>query len=157
MSGARSRAVAAVAAGLVLAAGLGWRARIALHGCVDAGSLASAALHVSLLRPGGACPSGEYALGPASGGAVLVLSIALPVLVADVLLAVFGLGAWAVLRAGLRTVADAGHRYLRPVVPGVLAPFRRVPRPAVEPRSWVAVSELLGSVGWSHRGPPLAA
>jgi len=156
MSGARSRA-AAVAIGIASAAGVGWQARVALHGCFDAGSFASVALHVSLLRPGGACHSGEYALGAASGGAVLVLSIALPVLVADVLLAVFGLGGWAVLRAGLRTVAHAGRKYLRRALPVVLAPFRRLPQPAVERRSWVAVSELLSSVGWSYRGPPLAA
>jgi hypothetical protein len=159
MLGARLRAAAtaAVAAAVAVAGVSVSHGLLALHSCVDGGVLDSLALHVSVLRPSAACPSGSYALGPASGSVVLVLSVALPVLVAHLLLAACGVGVCAALRVRLRRVADAGRRYLRRLRPGTATPVRRLALPCVD-RSWTAPTrELLEMLTWSHRGPPALA
>ncbi len=83
--------------GLALATGLGV-ARVVVHQCVTAeGPLAFVGLRLSLLRGVADCPDGTLALVPGvPQGAVLVLSMAVPVVAAHLSFGALGLGLAAV-------------------------------------------------------------
>ncbi|WP_029290734.1 hypothetical protein [Cellulomonas sp. HZM] len=153
--GARPRALAVVLTGalalgsaaLTLAAG-----RLALHGCFDAGPGAGAALRLALLRRSADCPDGSFAAG---GTVFVLLSVALPVLVAHALLALGGAG----LASFAARAARAVHRVVSAALgrradePSVLLVGRAAPvvaRPA--PARTLAVTH-----GTYRRGPPPAA
>ena len=78
-------------------------ARIVLHQCVSTGgTLGLLGLRLDLLRSAADCPDGAFAFTPlARGGVVVLLSIALPVLLAHLALGAGGLGLTTAL---LRTV-----------------------------------------------------
>ncbi|MBB2925366.1 hypothetical protein [Cellulomonas cellasea] len=132
--------------------------RLLLHPCVSAdGPLGQLGVRLALLTSATDCPEGTLAVSDAAThGAILVLSVAAPVLVAHVLVAVFGAGLTALLvRAASSAGALLGAVLVRlPVRPRVVStPPRRlvvVGDPDVRPP---------GSRGLRlhpHRGPPLA-
>lgn len=142
---------------LAFTAGIAMQGRVLLHDCVSTGgAFGSLGLRLAVLQDVADCPEGAYGLGGVSRGAVLLLSVALPVLVGYALLTACGVGLSALLvraarqtRALLRSVlprraADASSA---PVRPGSLVTVARtsVPRPRV----------LVGSI--ARRGPPLVA
>lgn len=155
MSGARARvplvAVLVAVATLVLTQG-----RVMLHSCVDAGQFAPFGLQLALLRDAAQCPAGTYGLGPASTGAVVLLSVGLPALVAHLVLAACGFGTWQVVRGCVRALAATGRRGLAlPAAPAHVPAVRRVLVPVVlAPRG---ATRHVAMLTWSHRGPPLAA
>lgn len=93
--------------------------RVLLHQCVAAdGPLASLGVRMAVLRSAAECPEGTLGLGAASTGAVLLLSVAVPVVVLHLLLAACGLGLGVVLRRGAAAVAALLVAHLpRPVEP----------------------------------------
>ncbi|MBO0921748.1 hypothetical protein J1G42_13035 [Cellulomonas sp. zg-ZUI222] len=92
---------------------LGAQGRVLLHQCVTAdGPLASLGVRLAVLRSAAECPDGTLGLGPASHGAVLLLSVAAPVVAAHLLLTAAGLGLGVVARRGLRAAARVAARLL---------------------------------------------
>ncbi|WP_258724270.1 hypothetical protein [Cellulomonas sp. NS3] len=143
----------AVALGVLVLQG-----RLLLHPCVSAdGPLGQLGVRLALLSSATDCPEGTLAVSDAAThGAILVLSVAAPVLVAHVVVAAFGAGLTALV---VRAAATAGA-LLRVVL--VRLPAR--PRVASTPlRRLVVVGDPdvrpPGSRGLRlhpHRGPPLA-
>lgn len=118
------------ALGAVLAAAsvvLVTQGRVLLHGCVAAdGPLAALGLRFAVLRSADECPEGTLGLGAASQGAVLLLSVAVPVVAAHLLLAACGLGLGVVAR---RAWSAAG----RVLAAGLPRPLLAVPAPLPAP------------------------
>ncbi len=145
-------AAALTAAAVVVSA----QGHVLLHRCVEAGgSWADVAIRLAVLRDTGGCPDGSFGVGAVPRGAVVLLSVALPVLAAHVLLAGLGLGLGAVVLRGARVVAALLRAWVRvprlrplPVAGRVrlVVPRPIAPRPALG---------LL--VARPHRAPPLAA
>lgn len=111
--------------GVVLAVAsvvLGVQGRVLLHQCVAAdGPLAALGVRLAVLRSAAECPDGALGLGAASTGAVLLLSLALPVVAVHVLLAACGLGLGVLARRGVAAVAAllASHLLPPPDVAGM--------------------------------------
>ncbi len=153
-----SRHVGALLAAALTAAAVAVsvQGHVLLHRCVEAGgSWADTAIRLAVLRDAAGCPDGSLAVGAVPRGAVLLLSIALPVLAAHVLLAGVGLGLGAVALRGARVVTALLRGWVGvpvaralPVAPRVrlVVPGLVVPRPALA---------LL--VARPHRAPPLPA
>ncbi|MGN8245072.1 hypothetical protein ACTHAM_002185 [Cellulomonas soli] len=144
--------VAAVAAGAVA------QGRLLLHGCLPGDAFGTLGLRLALLRDAADCPAGTYGLGATSRGAVLVLSVALPVLALHLVLAACGLGLLVVIRRALRVLArvlrEVTGRFRDAFVPVHGAPVARPVLPAVVARR---VHARAGLLTWSHRGPPALA
>lgn len=109
---ADSRALVAVAAlaallGLAVAAS----GRVLLHQCVTAVGVGPWGVRLALLSDVSDCPDGTYAFGPAAGGAVLLLSVAVPVVVTHLALAAGGLGASVVVARAAGGVARLLRRW----------------------------------------------
>ncbi|MBD7917299.1 hypothetical protein H9657_03275 [Cellulomonas sp. Sa3CUA2] len=112
----------------VLSVVVGAQGRVLLHQCVVAdGPLAALGVRMALLRSASECPDGALGLGSASTGAVLLLSVALPVVAAHVLLTACGLGLGVVARRGVAAVAALLASHLVPpvVVAGTPVPTAR--------------------------------
>ncbi|MBO3096283.1 hypothetical protein [Cellulomonas dongxiuzhuiae] len=112
----------------VLSVVLGVQGRVLLHQCVVAdGPLAGLGVRMALLRSASECPDGALGLGAASTGAVLLLSVALPVVATHVLLTACGLGLGVVTRRGVVAVAALLASHLVPplVVAGTPVPTAR--------------------------------
>jgi hypothetical protein len=131
--------------------------RVVLHDCVRPGAaFGSLGLNLAVLQDAAECPEGSYGLGGVSRGAVLLLSVALPVLVGYVLLTACGVGLSALL---VRTARQA-RALLRSVLPHL--GLDAAPAP-VRPTSLVTDARpsaprprvLVGSI--ARRGPPVAA
>ncbi|MDM7855408.1 hypothetical protein [Cellulomonas alba] len=144
-------AVAAVVAGPLLAA----QDRLLLGSCTTPGHVGPLAMRLALLQASPDCPAGTVGLGPAGRGAVVLASVALPVLLAHLALVVIG-GSLAALLArlarGIRGVLRA--RLVPPVGRVRLVPVR-------------AAGPVVGRRRVSHgraafdalptRGPPVSA
>lgn len=128
--------------------------RVMLHQCLSAGAFAPLGLRLAVLRDAADCPAGSYGLGAAPQGAVLLLSVAVPALLAHVLLAACGTGVGSLLLAVRRRVAALGRRWW-PTTPAPLAVattearFVVVETPRRHDRGLVVVRAL--------RGPPAVA
>lgn len=126
--------------------------------CVSAaGAPAWWATHLAMVRADGACPEGSLALGGAAGDvAVVVATIALPVLFAHVALLVLAGGLVAALRATLRSVrAVAARRLVVHATMPVLVPRGRM---RVAPRAHVRRARVrVGGPLPVRRGPPVPA
>ncbi len=143
--------------GLALATGLG-AARVVVHQCVTAeGPLAFVGVRLSLLRGVADCPDGTLGLVPGvPQGAVLVLSMAVPVAAAHLSFGALGLG----LVAVVARAADSVRRLLAaatarpPHAPRLVVTDRirpGVPRPArAVARRWRPAEVH------PRRGPPVA-
>lgn len=144
-------AVAAVAAGPLLAA----QDRLLLGSCTTPGHVGPLAMRLALLQASPDCPAGTLGLGPAGRGAVVLASVALPVLLAHLALVVVGGSLAALLVRIARGVAGVVRARLVPRV----APARLVPVRAAGPvvgRTWVAHGRAsLGAL--PTRGPPASA
>lgn len=129
---------------------------VLLHRCVGAGgSWADVAIRLAVLRDGTGCPDGTFAPGALPRGAVVLLSVALPVLATHALLAAFGLSLSALVVRGVRVVAGLLGRWVAvPRARALPVPGRVrlavVPPPAVPPASLLLVAR-------PHRAPPLPA
>ncbi|QCB94584.1 hypothetical protein [Cellulomonas shaoxiangyii] len=131
--------------------------RVMVHRCVAAdGALASLGLRMDVLASADHCPQGAYALGATSQGAVLLLSVAVPVVVLHLVLAAAGLGLGALVRrARTGVVALLGAAAVRRVVARALPAVPRTPLTA--PVLPVLVRHDRGLVlVRPHRGPPAA-
>ncbi len=92
--------------------------RVVLHDCVSAGGpFGAMALRLAVLQDAADCPEGSYGMGTVSRGAVLLLSVALPVLVGYALLAACGVG----LSALVVRAARQARVLLRSVLPRLRA------------------------------------
>lgn len=142
----------------LLALGLLAQGRVMLHDCFGAaGALGPLGLRLAVLRDAAQCPDGTYGLGPVPAGAVVLFSVALPVLLLHAVLAAGGVGLWALV---LRAVRGAGAVLgrvlgvvglrLRPVLLGPVRPTVSVV-PVTVPAGW------LRAAGTSRRGPPVPA
>jgi hypothetical protein len=146
-------ALLAVALGVLVLQG-----RLLLHPCVSAdGPLGQLGVRLALLSSANDCPEGTLAVSDAAtSGAILVLSVAAPALVAHLVLGVFGAGLTALL---VRAASSAGA-LLRvvlvrlPVRPAVLAV--RALRVALVAGPDVRPPVSRGLRVHPHRGPPLA-
>ncbi len=149
---------AVAAAGLAALAGLLLAAsgRVLLHQCVAAVGLSPLGVRLSVLQDAADCPDGTYAFGPAAGGAVLLLSVTMPLLVAHLVLTAGGAGLGVVLARAARGVAGLLHRWaVRVGAPVGVVVARHAARP-VE-RDLVRLRSRLLVVGLPVRGPPVAA
>jgi len=144
--------------GLVLfTAAVAAQGRVILHDCVSSsGVFGSLGLRLAVLKDVADCPEGSYGLGGVSRGAVLLLSVALPVLVGYALLTACGVGLSALLvRAALRARSMllavlprlADDSPLAPVGSGAHVPVVRSPV--------LRARVLVGCV--ARRGPPPVA
>jgi hypothetical protein len=130
--------------------------RVLLHDCVSGGVFGSLGLRLAVLQDVADCPEGAYGLGGVSRGAVVLLSVALPVLVGYLLLTACGVG----LSALLVRAARQARTMLRAVLPRLASDASPVP---VRHGSLVAVARpsvprarmLVGSI--ARRGPPTLA
>ncbi|MEZ0446793.1 hypothetical protein [Cellulomonas sp. ICMP 17802] len=141
-----------------LAAAVAAQGRVLLHDCVAAGGvLGPLGLRLSVLSDAADCPDGSYGLGGVSQGAVVLLSIAVPVAALYLTLAACGIGLTALLVRASRQVRQLLRRALPGLRGTVSAPpvARRVRQ--VLPVSAVSWTErvLLGSI--ARRGPPAVA
>jgi len=122
----------------VLSVVLGVQGRVLLHQCVSAeGPLAALGVRMAVLRSASECPDGALGLGSVSTGAVLLLSVALPVVATHVLLTACGLGLGVVARRGVAAVAGLLASHLVPPVAVVGLPAssgRSVPSTTVAVR-----------------------
>ena len=148
----------AVQASLHLAFALGDAGISVVSRCVNGtGAPAWWATHLAMVRADAACADGTLALGGAPGDVAVVLAtIAVPVLLAQMLLLVVAGGLLAALRTTLRTVhAVVGSRLVHPATVPVVTPLGRVrlaPRPLLR-RARVRV----GGPVPVRRGPPVPA
>ncbi len=129
--------------------------RVVLHDCLVAeGPLAALGLRLAVLRSAVECPDGSFGFGATSQGAVLLLSVAVPVVLAHVVLSACGVGLGVVARRGV-TVAAA-------VLSARLAPHVALATPGVPAgRPWTTVDapvHVRRDRGHDptrpHRGPP---
>jgi hypothetical protein len=147
---------AALAAGIVLLGAVALPGRIALHQCMSSGGgLGSVGLRLALLRTAADCPDGTVAVTPlAHGGVVVLLSIALPLLLAHVALGAGGVGLTTVLVRALRSAARvlAGALLRVPHAPGaVVVRVTRLPASTRVDGRWTLADVLAAH---PHRGPP---
>src|SRR4051794_12816794 len=149
--------LAAVIGLLLFTAGVAMQGRVVLHDCVSpGGAMASFGMRLAVLQDVTDCPEGSYGLGGVSRGAVLLLSVALPVLVGYALLTACGVGLSALLiraarqaRALLLSVLPHLGVDAAPTPAGPSSPVANArPAPA---RHWL----LVGSI--ARRGPPSVA
>ncbi|GIG38854.1 hypothetical protein Cph01nite_06160 [Cellulomonas phragmiteti] len=140
----------------VLSVLLGAQGRVLLHQCVVAdGPFAALGVRMAVLRSAAECPDGTLGLGAASTGAVVLLSVALPVVAGHLLLTACGLGLGVAARRG---VAAVGALLTSHLVPPVLV----VGLPAAPARAAVPPSgpTVRGRPDHGHdparprRGPP---
>lgn len=130
--------------------------RVLVHRCVSADDMVAAlGLRLELLASAAHCPQDAYALGTTSQGAVLLLSVAVPVLVVHLLLAAAGLGLGALVHRARGVVVAlaraAGVRRAVPSAPPAVPQLR--PAAPVVP---VLVRHDRGLVlVRPHRGPPV--
>ena len=123
----RAQLAAALGTLLALAAALpAVLGRVVLHDCLVAeGPLAALGVRLAVLRSAVECPDGSFALGATSQGAVILLSVAVPVVVAHVVLSACGLGLGVLARRGVAAAAAVVSSRLAPPValalPGVPA------------------------------------
>lgn len=138
----------------VAAVVIGTQGRVLLHQCVAAdGPFAALGLRMTVLRSAVECPEGTFGLGAASQGAVLLLSVALPVVAAHLLLATCGLGLGVVVR---RAVVTAAAVLASRLVPAAVVAVPPVPhRAAPPPDVAVCVRHDRGhDPAHPRRGPP---
>ncbi|WP_138067018.1 hypothetical protein [Cellulomonas rhizosphaerae] len=129
--------------------------RLLLQGCVDAhGAAGVLGMRLAVLRRATDCPDGTLGAGPTSTSAVLLLSIALPMLLAYAALGIGGFGALtvvarvgAVLRQLVRRAVARAPRVHVVVARALNFPGHLVARP---------VGRVLVA-GIARRGPPVAA
>jgi hypothetical protein len=122
----------------VVSVALGAQGRVLLHQCVSAeGPLAALGVRMAVLRSAAECPDGALGLGAVPAGAVLLLSVALPVVATHVLLTACGLGLGVVARRGVAAVV--GLLASRLVPPVAVAGLPAVPSRPGTPTSGVAV------------------
>lgn len=139
---------------LAIVVGAFAQGRLLLHGCLPADAFGTLGVRLALLRDAAECPAGTYGLGAAPRGAVVLLSVALPVLALHLVLAACGLGLLTVVRRALRGIAGVlgavAHR-LPAGSPARVAPTTRrlLPAPVVR-----HLRARAGMLTWSHRGPP---
>lgn len=151
----------AVAVVLVLVSGLGGalasRTQLALHACLPGeGPVGWLGLRLALLRASVDCPEGTLALGGStSRSALVVVSVAVPTLLAHVLAAACGLSLSALLAraaSGVRGVLGAAWRVL-PAEPRATW-WRAV---GLVPARTVVVLRRAGDAAHPDRGPPAPA
>lgn len=132
--------------------------RLLLHPCVTAdGPLGQLGVRLALLSSANDCPEGTLAVSDAAAnGAILVLSVAAPVLVAHLVVGVFGAGLTALLvRAASSAGALLGAVLVR--LPGrPAAAAGPSPRGLVVGAPDVRPPSTRGLRAHPHRGPPLA-
>ncbi|MBD8059455.1 hypothetical protein IC607_10795 [Cellulomonas sp. JH27-2] len=128
--------------------------RIVLHSCVAAdGATGMLGMRLAILRRVADCPDGSLGLAPTGAGAVMLLSVAVPLVVASAAVALAGLSLLALVGRAARAV----QHLLRPLVALVVATLTF---PAWRPAAPAAVvhpplrRELVASI--ARRGPPLA-
>jgi hypothetical protein len=145
-------AVLAVAAIAVSSEG-----HVLLHRCVQAGgSWADSALSLTLLRTTSSCPDGSLGLGALPAGAVVVLSVALPVLAGWALAAALGVSLAALVARAARLVVGLVGRWVRlPHRHPALPVADRAPAVTVVPAAPPTPLGLL--LARPHRAPPLPA
>lgn len=144
-------AFAAVAAGPLLAA----QDRLLLGSCTTPGHVGPLAMRLALLQASPDCPAGTLGMGPTGRGAVVLASVALPVLLAHLALVVVGGSLAALLARMARGVAGVLRSRLGPPVGRV----RLVPvRAAVPVVGRQRIShERAGLGALTTRGPPASA
>jgi hypothetical protein len=154
--GRRSGLALAVAL-VVTAAVVASQGHVLLHRCVEAGgSWADTALSLAFLRDASSCPAGTYGLGALPSGAVVLASVALPILAAWVLAAALGISLVAIVMRAARLVVGLVGRWVRlPEGRGSLPVADRAPAVAVTPAAPPTPLGLL--VARPHRAPPLPA
>jgi len=115
--GVRARLAGALGALLAVASAvLAAQGRVLLHQCVGAdGPLAALGVRMAVLRSAAECPDGTLGLGSASHGAVLLLSVAVPVVATHLLLTACGLSLGVATRRGAAAVAALLASRLVPV------------------------------------------
>lgn len=128
--------------------------RLVVHSCIAAdGAVGILGMRLAVLRRAADCPDGSLGLSRTGTGAVLMLSIAVPLVVAFAALALVGLSVLTLLTR----VTQALRHLLRPLAAALPAPLalpeRRpaAPAPATDPP---LRRELVASI--ARRGPPLA-
>lgn len=151
--GAPALAAALTVAALVVSA----QGHVLLHRCVEAGgSWTDTALSLALLRDTTACPEGTLGLGSVTDGAVVLMSVALPVLAAWALAATLGISLGAVVARAARVVVGLVGRWVHRPRPVVALPVARRPlAPVAAPPPLGPSLGLL--VARPHRAPPLPA
>ena len=154
--GRRGRLVltAALAVAAVAVASQG---HVLLHRCVQAGgSWVDSALSLALLRDTAACPEGSLGLGALPSGAIVVMSVALPVVAAWALAAALGVSLTAVVVRAARQVVGLVGRWVRLPRRGAALPVADRPLAALVTADVPATSWGL-LVARPHRAPPLPA
>ncbi|MGY4643855.1 hypothetical protein [Cellulomonas sp. URHB0016] len=106
----------AVALGPVAGLAVAAQGRVLLHQCLPAGGIGPWGVGLTVLRDASECPEGSYALGAAASGAVVLLSVAVPLLVAHVVAAALGVGLSAAVRGAVRAIPA----FLRTLVRGAV-------------------------------------
>lgn len=154
--GRRGR-LALAAALMVAAVAVASQGHVLLHRCVQAGgSWADSALSLALLRDTPACPQGSLGLGVLPSGAIVVMSVALPVVAAWVLAAALGVSLTALVVRAARLLVGLVGRWVRlPRRHAALPVADRVRAAAVVPAVPPTALGLL--VARPHRAPPLPA
>lgn len=147
-------ALAGVGAAAWLLAHLGG---LLVHRCVDVGAAGWVGLRLALLRSDLTCPSGTLAVGGETGQVVgVVVMVALPLLLAHVLGASIGVGAFAQVRRAVTTaLAVVVRRVRRVLAPAAPVVGRAVTRPVGTPTWSVVTAAVVGTV--RRRGPPVLA
>ena len=152
------RGASALAGVLVVAAvAVSAQGHVLLHRCVEAGgSWADTALSLALLREAASCPEGTLSPGAVSDGAVVLMSVALPMLAAWALATALGVSLGALVARGARVVVGLVGRWVRlPRAGAALPAAGRLPEPGVAPARPGPSLGLL--VARPHRAPPLPA
>lgn len=130
--------------------------RMLLHACTSAdGPLAMLGVRLALLQGSADCPDGSLAMDPASAHrAVLVMTLAFPVVAAHAALGACGIG----LTALLVRVVNAAGRLLRAVLrrwTGPMAPHVPARAPLTAAAGPVARLRSVRLASPLRRGPPL--
>lgn len=146
----RAAFAGALAAAAVVASSQG---HVLVHRCVGAGgSWADVAIRFAVLRDAVECPDGTLGLGAVPAGAVVLASVALPMLVAHVLAAAAGASLAALAARGVRVVAGLVGRLVRVPRTRALPVARREPALVVPPVPVRPALALL--LARPHRAPP---
>ena len=148
----------ALAVALVVTAGLvASQGHVLLHRCVEAGgSWAGTALSLAFLRDASSCPAGSYGLGMLPTGAVVLASVAMPILAAWAVAAALGLSLAALVVRAARLAFGLVGRWVR-------VPAGRAPLPVADRARAVAVTPVVLPTALGlllarpHRAPPLPA